>query len=277
MLIPVPDDPTYDYVPITGPQLEVGSSVLALWTVQGEVSDAIPPTGPGGIWVYGLLSQSPDGSASFGFAVFPESQVETQWWGRLAIWKRTPKLADAETATLGDGSKWIYAAGEDGKMRCYASGTTWSRGDKRFLGHLLTDPADLWICDDTDWDWLPIADGSAVTVGDAITFVSASAGVVDQVVVEQTDTLTRTGFLDGSTVLGWWEDLHEPRVASWLNTWTWFERRPKPAADAKFRAADGSRWIYVGSSLYYCWGRGTRYQPGALFLRGEIAGLTPIS
>lgn len=234
------------------------------------------PSGP--LQSYGLLSQNPDGSVSGGFALFPSApQEESGWWGRLAIWRRAPKLADAATTTLGDGSKWIYAAGEDGKMRCYASGSTWSRGDKGFRGALLTDPADLWICDDAEWDWLPVTDGSQVVAGDTIAFLSASAGVVDEVVVEETEAYRRTGFLGDGTVLGWWDELTQPRTATLLNTWTWFEQRPKPAADAKFSAADGSRWIYVGSSHYYCWGQGTRYQPGALFLRGEIAGLTPIS
>lgn len=274
--IPVPDDATYDYVPIAGPQIQVGTDLLSAWTVRGNVNQIFGPDDPESeeLWVFFMLTPKPDGTIDYGLALFPETpSLNANWWGRTAIWRRAEKLADGATVTAADGSKWIYPAGEDGRMRCFASGSEYTRGDQRFRGELTTDPRDLWICGDVDWDWLPITDGSEVQLGDEITFLMAVTGVVDEIHVDDSEAYRQTGFEDASdTQLGWWFEHYQPPAVVSLNVWTWFQRLAKPAADAKFRAPDGSRWIYIGSSHYYCWGAGTVYAPGSVFLRGEIAG-----
>jgi hypothetical protein len=104
-------------------------------------------------------------------------------------------------------------------------------------------------------------------------------GVVDQIQVTDNVNYSVTGFTDSSDVqLGWWYTYHQVLIGTTLqNVWSFFQRLSKPSTDSSFRAPDGSRWDYVGSSLYYCWGRGTTYAPGAIFYRGGVTGgLTPI-
>lgn len=282
-IFPVPADGTYDYVPIGGEQVRVGTDLLALWAVQGEITHAFPPDDPGAeeLWVYFMATVNPDGSATWGIALFPEtpSLYPDNWWGRYAIWKRAAKLADGGKLTAGDGSKWIYPAGEDGRMRCYAAGSAFDQGERRFRGELTTDERDLWICDDPEWDWLPVAAGEQVSVGDTVIFLAANHAVVDEVVTTQTPALTTRAFVDNDdqVPLGWWvESIRQAPRLTELNTWSWFERLPAPAAEATFRAPDGSRWIYTGSA-YYCWGAGSTYTSGSVFRRGEITGgLKPI-
>ena len=279
LTFPVPNDATYDYVHISGPQVQVGTDLLSCWTVEGAVTSAFDEGGGG--WTFFMVNENPDGSTSVGVAFFlvAPGSMPSDWWDRQAIWKRAAKLSDGASLTAADGSKWRYPAGEDGRMVCTHAGTTFARGDRKFRGELTTNPDDYWICDDPDWDWLPISDGSQVTVGDTIRFLYAVAGAVDSVTVTENDQYKRTSFFDvSSTQLGWWDAVYQAASVVDLNLWTFFQRLSKPSTDTSFRAPDGSRWDYVGSSLYYCWGRGTTYAPGAIFNRGQIAGgLTPIA
>ena len=284
LTFPVPNDATYDYVPISGPYVKVGTDLVSSWTVQATVTHAFPPGGSSW-WVYFMDTFNPDGTTTIGTALFPSTPgtQAANWWQRIAIWRRTPKLDDKGTVTASDSSKWIYAAGEDGRMICYMPGTTFARGDRRFRGELTTDPQDLWICDDKDWDWLPVTSGDQVVVGDTITFLFTQEAVVDEIDVVDDGAYRRHLFKANTSLLmdpfGWWDEIIQPDP-TWtsLNTFNFLQRLPKPAAESKFRAPDGSRWVYIGTSLYYCWGRGTSYAPGAMNYRGQIAGgLTPIA
>lgn len=276
IVVPFPDDATYDYVRIEGPRIEIGMDLLACWAVRGELTHAFPPVGEEQFWLYFMITVNPDGTLSSGIALFPETpeSYPNEWWARFAIWKREPKLGDGETLTAADGSKWIYPAGEDGRVVCYDPGSTYARGARRFRGELTTDVRDLWICDDAEWDWLPITDGSDIDVGDTITFLMANHATVDQIDVVETDTSRGLSFVDtdDGVELGWWvgEVFGVPAVG-FLNDWSWFRRLPKPAADTTFAAPDGSRWIYVDGA-YYCWGVGRAYPTGAMLRRGEIDG-----
>ena len=272
LTFPVPNDSTYDYTPIAGPQVQIGTNLLSMWTVQGTVSTIIPPVS---VWQFIIDVVNPDGSGSTGVALYPASpaSLPSYWWGRMALWKRAAKLADGGTLTAGDGSKWRYPAGEDGRMTCTQPGTTFARGARKFRGELTTNPNDLWICDDATWDWLPVTDGSTVSVGDTVTFLWAQTGVIDEIDTATNDYYTRTAFSSSGAQIGWYDVTSVASVpGALLNVWTFFQRLSKPSTDTSFRAADGSRWDYVGSSLYYCWGRGTEHSPGAVFHRGEIAG-----
>ena len=281
LTFPVPNDATYDYVPITGTDVQVGMDLLSLWSVQGEVSYIDGPPDSPSLWVFLMDTFNPDGTGTYGTAVFPTdtSGLPDNWWGRTAIWKRTAKLSDGGSYTAGDGSKWRYPANEDGRMVCTHAGTTYTQGTRKFRGELTTDPRDLWICDDADWDWLPIADGSEVSLGDTITFLLTITSTVDTIDVTETDEYRRSVFLDASSQqIGWWDVVFAPQALVAINVWTFFQRLSKPSTDTSFRAPDGSRWDYVGSSLYYCWGRGITYAPGAIFYRGGVAGgLTAIT
>jgi hypothetical protein len=281
---PVPTDATYDYVPVDGRDVAVGDAILSLSITYGGVTVVTPPT-PDPWWSYLLVS--PQGDFGLGSVNFPQDpgSMSAHWWSRTALWRQTAKPADAFSLTASDGSKWIYPAGEDGKMRCYAAGTTWARGDSRCRGALLTNPNDLWINDDPDWDWMPVADGSEVIEGDVVRGLTTSAGVVDEVftVPVTDDTYGVTYFFgpeaDGSPLIGYY--LVPPTsIPAWkpFNFSVLFRQLPKPAAGSRFLApSDGSRWIYTGGA-YYCFGRGTSYAPGAVFLRGEIAGgLVPLA
>lgn len=277
--IPVPADDTVDCVPIAGSQIEVGTDLLSLWAVTGTVTEATPPWPGHPWWVYLMVTMNPDGTASVGVALFPET-LPDDWWGRVAVWRRAPKLADGARATADDTSKWIYPAGGDGRMRCYAAGSSFAQGDLRFRGELTMDARDLWICDDEEWDWLPVTAGGQVGPGDTITFLQSVQGVVDDVQVSQdAASLSRTFLDDTGAVLGvWYQAIYQHQSTRLLNEWTWFERLPKPAADATFRADDGSRWIFTGGSAYYCWAAGSAYPAGSVRRRGEITGgLRPIT
>jgi len=277
---PVPTDATYDYVPTTPDRVGVGSDVLAVMETSGPVAMIVPGSGATP-WLYVLTMPLPDGSSGSGVAFFPDdwSTLPSYWWGRLRLWKRTAKLADASTYTADDGSKWIYPAGEDGKLVCYADGTTFTQGQRLSLGEITTDARDLYIADDTEWDWLPVTNATGVSVGDYVLFGYAQAGVVDEVVVTDSPPYYRRDEFQRADddTLGWVDTLYADGVAVLQATWRWYDRLPKPAADSKFRAPDGSRWIYT-DGVYYCWGTGASYAPGAVFQRGEIAGrLTEIT
>lgn len=279
MRIPVPDDATYDYLPIDGPNIGVGTSLLSLWTVQGEiVAVTASPSNPGNpdeFWSFLLSISNPDGSEAFGVALFPETpaSMSDDWWGRLAIWKRAAKLAVGGTLTAPDGSKWIYP-GDDGRVLCYAAGSSFAQGARLFRGQLTTDTRDLWVCDDADFDWIPVTAGSEVAEGDTITFLTAKAGVVASVVSERHEFYRRTEFkTDAPTSLGWFDEVRRSTPVPLLgNLWTFFDRLPKPAADTKLSAPDGSKWIYTGTSNYYCWSAGTTYPQGSIYRRGQITG-----
>lgn len=279
---PVPNDATHDYVPVTGEEIRVGDDILSLSITYGGVTVADPPDPDE--WTF--LLASPEGEFGLGSFSYPgdPGTMPDDWWNRTALWRRAAKSADADSLTADDGSKWIYPADEGGQMLCYASGTTWVRAQQRARGALLTNPKDLWINDDPDWDWLPVADGSEVVEGDVVRGLTTAAGVVDEVFTWDSTEETYGGAfffgpeLDGSPLIGYY--LTPPTTAPvWtpFNFSVLYRRLAKPAADTKFAAPDGSRWIYTGGD-YYCWGRGARYAPGAIFLRGEIAGgLTPIT
>lgn len=279
---PVPADGTYDYVPVEGSAVRVGDAILSLSITYGGVSVADPPDPDQ--WTF--LLTSPEGEFGLGSVSFPADpgSMPDEWWHRTALWIRADKPADASSITVGDGSKWIYPADEGGQMRCFTAGTTFVRGQQQSRGALLTDPKDLWINDDPDRDWLPVADGSDVAEGDVVRGLTTSAGVVAEVFTWDATEETYGGAFffgpeeDGSPLIGYYltPPLGTP-VWEPFNFSVLFRRLAKPAADTKFSAPDGSRWIYAGSD-YYCWGRGTKYSPGAVFLRGEIAGgLTPTS
>jgi hypothetical protein len=277
---PVPSDATYDYVPLPGTSVAVGSDVLAVMQSEGEVASASEEAE---YWTYVLDSATPDGQPSVGFAFFPlvfETQPD-EWWLRLRLWVRADKLADGATLTADDGSEWIYPAGEDGKMVCYESGSTFTRGDRRSRGEISTDPRDLYTADDSEYDWLPVTDGSTVAEDDVVLFGYATTGVVDEAAVgDYSPYYIRTAFARAdSDTLGWYDVLGtDGSLPSLAATWSWFERLAKPAAETTFLAPDGSRWIYGADALYYCWGTGTTYVTGALFNRGEIdGGLTEIT
>ena len=279
--IPTPDDATYDYVPTAGADIEVGMNIQSFWVVQGAIHTIVDvpdaPEEPNELWAWFLHAPNPDGTTSTGLAMFPESSeiLPDQWYDRIAIWRRAAKLADGATLTAADGSKWIYDVGGDGRIVCYAAGSTYARGDLRFRGELTTNPKDLWICDDAEWDWLPITDGSEVTVGDTITFLWARGGVVDAItVIEENALYRRTSFTDeAGEPLGVWEERFAGAVLV-ANTWTWFRRIPKPVNDSMWSAADGSQWIYT-DGVYFCWKPGTTYSTGVVFGRGTDL-LTPV-
>jgi hypothetical protein len=278
---PAPTDATHDYVPVDGRAVQVGDDILSLSISYGGVTVVSPPP-PG--WTF--LLASPEGEFGLGAVDFPTdpATMSDNWWSRTALWRRAAKSADRTSLTAGDGSKWIYPAGEDGRMVCYAPGSGHVRGDRAFRGALLTDPKDLWVNDDPDSDWLPVADGSEVAEGDVVRGLTTAAGVVDLVFTwPATEDTYGGGYFfgpeaDNSPLLGYY--LVPPaNIPAWklFNFSVLYRRLPKPSADTKFSAPDGSRWIYTGGD-YYCWGRGTMYAPGSIFPRGEIAGgLTEIT
>jgi len=254
-----------------------------MWTVEGSVTSIFHPDA----WLYFMVTWNPDNTSTVGTAFFPTDPgtMSNNWWQRTVMWKRAAKLADGASFTAADGSEWIYPAGEDGRVHCYKAGTVYGQGTRKFRGELTTDSRDWWICDDPDWDWLPVSDGSQVHVGDTVRFMVGVSDTVASIEVVTNDVFQRSTFhaVDSDPMLGdllgYWDQV-DPKQQTWtpLNLWTFFHRVLKPSVDALFRAPDGSRWIYTGSSNYYCWGRGTAYSPGALFHRGEIAGgLTAIT
>lgn len=278
--VPIPTDATHDYVPVDARDIQVGDDILALFIGQGGVF--LTPGPLAGWWFYIVVGE--DGQ--LGGALFPEDpeSLSDPWVQRAAIWKVADKPADAETLTVG-GSGWIYPAGEDGRMVCFSPGSGHVRGERAYRGAVLTDPRDLWIGDDPEFDWLPVTDGSTIVVGDTVRYLATATGVVSDLVpfddtVPFTDWRIRGVEIlgdEGAVNLGRWSEPDDPAAPPLLNFGRWFRRLPKPPDGSKFSAADGSRWIHTAGS-YYCFGRGRTYAPGSIFLRGEIAGgLTPIA
>lgn len=275
--IPVPpSSATHDYVPIAGRDIQVGDDILALFIGQGGVFTVSPPEVNAGWWFYLIVDESA-GSLGLGGAQFPEDPetLADTWFERFALWKVANKPADAATVTVG-AAAWIYPAGEDGKMVCYTAGSGHVRGDRAFRGELLSDPLDLWISDDPEWDWLPVADGADVIVGDTVRYLATASGVVTDVLPWEVaeSQINGADIYADATNLGRWFELNTGATATLpapLNFNVWFKRLPKPTEGTTFLAADGSRWVYT-DGIYYCWGRGESYSPGAIFLRGEIVG-----
>lgn len=255
--------------------------MASIRTTEGPVTSRLAPFEGFPWWMFSTLIWNPDGTSTFGNAFYPEvpATQPSQWWRRKAVWIRRAKPADGYQMTAPDGSKWVYPANDDGRMRCYAAGSTFSRGDQRYRGQIVTDPNDLWICDDPDWDWMPITAGSDVVVGDTIRTLATFAGTVANATESITDTLRTVTFRDSSfVVLGFYTEYWGPQQVNYLDVWTFFQRLAKPSVESKFSAPDGSRWVSAGNSLFYCWAFGANYKPGALLLRGEIdGGLTPIT
>lgn len=278
-IYPVPSDGTYDYVPTTYDRVQVGSDVLAVMSSAGTVMTVIPGT----TYVYLLASAAPDGSTYTGLAFMPEtwSSLPDDWWLRLRMWKRTAKPDRGDTHTAADGSEWIYPAEADGRMVCYLSGTTHTRGERLSRGEIETDPRDLYVADDAEADWLPVTDASTVVLGDYVQFGYAQTGVVDEITSDPALTYIRHVFerADDDT-LGWWD---EPIPGGMIGSgnvnaeWAWFDRLPKPDDGSTFEAADGSAWIYTAGE-YFAWASGSQFLAGSVRLRGDIAGgLTQIS
>lgn len=277
---PTPSDATYDYLPITGGEVDVGVDVLAVLQTEGPVNLIVPGSGPTP-WLYVLTTPLPDGTSGVGVAFFPDdwSTLPSYWWGRLRLWKRAAKLADAATFTADDGSEWIYDAGSvDGRMACYLAGSTFTRGQRLSRGEITTDARDLYTADDAEWDWLPVQDATTVSVGDYVLFGYAQTGVVATVdVYDGAPYYTRRNFERAdSDTLGWADTVYQDGVSGLTGTWQWFRRSAKPSGGDLFAAADGSRWIYTAGD-YWCWSPGGRYPVGAVVIRGDIVGgLTPI-
>lgn len=275
---PVPTDNTYDYVPITHDRIVVGSDVLAAVQSTGVVTTVIPGTP----YLFDLATVNPDGTAGTGFAFLPEDPPPDGqlWWIRVRMWSREAKPAFRDKVTGPDGSEWIYPATSDGKMICYHPGTVFARGARMSRGAIAAGELEPFGPDDPEWDWLPITDPATVAVDDYVAFAFTVSGVVDHIDVTDYTTFLRSEFhsADNGT-LGWFDtvDLGQSTQHVPSGDWQWFSRLPKPASEAEFRGADGSMWIYTDGQ-YYCWAAGTQYVPGAIFLRGEIAGgLTPLT
>jgi hypothetical protein len=261
--VPTPVDDDYDYAPITEADFKVGDDISAVFVVSGTVLET--PLAPvGGLWPLSL--ETTDGALEAAFLPEdPESQPDEWWLGRMAVWEKADKLDDGEIFTAADTSRWIYPAAEDGRLVCFDAGSEHEQGERLYRGEILTDPRDLYVAGDNEHDWLPVTDGFDIEEDDEIVFVQQKSGVLDnQFTVPTSQGGTVTFYRNAANAVIAW-------VWSERNYWTFFRRTAKPAADAKFRAEDGSRWIYAGG-LYYCWSSGTRYVTGAVFPRGEIAG-----
>ena len=273
---PVPDDPYYDYLPITGPDIEVGMDILFIMTSGGEVTDVnlVSPE-----WQYTTEVETPWGTPLSGFAVFPE-HPETQpadWWRRMAVWTQEAKPAERYTLVAGDGSRWIYPADADGRMVCYWPGGSHSRNDRLSRGAITTSADDKYIADDPEWDWMPVVDGSTVVVGDQVKSYYPLTGVVDSILnVEINPGYDMVIFYDASsTSIGFYSQVGDPAFASVTMEVTFYQRTLKPATWSKYLASDGSRWIFDGTA-YFCWGGGRTYFQGSVYHRGEIPALTPL-
>jgi hypothetical protein len=209
------------------------------------------------------------------YPIDPDTQP-ANWWQRLAMWTRTAKLADGAMVTVTDGSRWKYAASEDGLMFCVESGTQFTRGQRLARGSLTTDPKDLLVADDAVWDWLPVKDGATVSVGDYVSFAWPQSGIVDVIESEElTPGYVRTTVQGVTSGLGFFDTITDPTLQPLLTSCDYYQRLLKPVTWTDSRAPDGSRWTYNGTA-YACWGKGTAYSPGAIFRRGEITGLVDL-
>jgi len=270
----IPDDPYYDFVPIAGPGIQLGMDVLSVLRCEGTVQSASSI----GVWAFPLSMDTPWGVPISGVALYPidPHTQPANWWQRLAMWTRTAKLADGAMVTVTDGSRWKYAANEDGLMLCVKSGTQFTRGQRLARGSLTTDPKDLLTADDAAWDWLPVKDGATVSVSDYVSFAWPQAGVVDNIATaELTPGYVRTAIQYDGADLGFFDTITDPTIPALAMTCDFYQRLLKPVTWTDSRAPDGSRWTYNGTA-YACWGKGTAYSPGAIFRRGEITGLVDL-
>lgn len=271
----LPDDPYYDFLPIDGSAITVGMDILSVLTSEGVVFDIEAPTG--GWWSYTLTTETPWGVPTFAIALFPDDpdSQPSEWWHRLAMWTRSAHLADGALLTVADGSRWVFDAATN-KLICHQAGSIYARGRQLSRGQLTTDPDDLVVADDPDWDWLPVGDGATVALDDVVRFAWPQTGVVDDITeTELTTGYVRTTVSAGGTDIGFYDTITDTTLSTLGMECFFYKRVLKPVIYSLSLAGDGSRWIYTKDSVYFCWKSGSTYSRGAIFPRGQI-GLTDL-
>lgn len=273
MTLPVDDE--YDYAAVTLDEIRAGDDILRVVQSAGEVVISADEPNEFGEWYY-TLSPPEGGVADARIPEDPES-LPPHWWSRPAAWIRVPLLDAGATWAAPDGSRWIQQP--TGDLIAIEAGSEFQRSAVSTRREILSgdgpaSPRLLSLDAAEGFDWLPRVGGDIV-LGDFLISTQSDTAVIDHV---EDFIVPADEYFPADTRVIWVygpgpSDLFEWTTPDWVlrPPAQYFRRTPKPTADQKFRAADGSLWIFTAGA-YYCWVRGTKYAPGAIFQRGEIAG-----
>lgn len=272
--MPKPVDPSRDFTQITPERVEVGSVYLFTQEAAGRITDTIPFGDPNWLW-FAITALQADGTTASTTILVPKGPLGNQPVGsRYYAWKRQNRPALGAVFTMGDGSKWIYSGpNPQGSYQCYSAGTVHQkreRGNRSQLTGTATIPPELDL--DPAFEWVPVNDSTTIAIGNTCLFLQEILGTVRDI----TPNASRWGFnvekADATFSIAY---VHNAAISQRVGVREYVYRAtPKPAVDSKFRADDGSKWIYSGDSggALYCWSSGSVYTAGSEYLRGDIAG-----
>lgn len=261
---------------VTPSQCVTGHEYLFVNDVTATITSA--DTAPDGdtqlYWVYTATIAYPDGTtvsdAQIRVPLITETGTEFDF-----VYKRSPKPAMGTTFSRPDGSMWIYPDDGSGTYECFLTGTNATQGDTRTYAEIGGTTGIPPIADPT-YDWQPIQDGTLLGPGDVVLYttgraymISGKTSLYDPPTKTTMWTFYQAGTPDPTIVATMIQPTALPRVIGFQKDV--YQVSPPPAAGSKWRATDGSQWIYPGDiDAFYCWRSGTVYKKGAVFQLGDL-------
>lgn len=125
---------------------------------------------------------------------------------------------------------------------------------------------------DVDYDYLPVASGSELSMGDDIVFAFGLQFVVDEISSDANSAGgTRYVFANTTTLLETSVDYPDAGLMPYRTTQYVVTLHP-PVGTKFTNTGDGSRWVFQASETYRCFVGGSTYPQGTVLTRALIVG-----